>query len=130
MQLIFDLILLAASAAAAVYCFVLSARLKKLNDVRSGLGASVVSMSAMLDQTRLTLEQSKRATVETEQRLRAVIEHAEKIAPEIEILLDAVAESAESAESGIENRRRAALADIRKALTDPRVEARQAGLAA
>jgi len=130
MQLIFDFILLAASAAAAVYCFVLSARLKKLNDVRSGLGASVVSMSAMLDQTRLTLEQSKRATVETEQRLRAVIEHAEKIAPEIEILLDAVAESAESAESGIENRRRAALADIRKALTDPRVEARQAGLAA
>jgi hypothetical protein len=130
MQLIFDFILLAASAAAAVYCFVLSARLKKLNDVRSGLGASVVSMSAMLDQTRLTLEQSKRATMETEQRLRAVIEHAEKIAPEIEILLDAVAESAESAESGIESRRRAALADIRRALADPRAATRQAGLAA
>ncbi|MEZ5917899.1 MAG: hypothetical protein R3C40_10135 [Parvularculaceae bacterium] len=38
MELIVNLVLLATSGAAAVYCYILSIRLKKLNDTRAGLG--------------------------------------------------------------------------------------------
>ena len=55
MRLVFDLVLLMASGAATVYCFVLSRRLSRLNDTKSGLGASIASMSQALDQTQQTL---------------------------------------------------------------------------
>lgn len=120
MQMIVDFVLLAASVAAAVYCFVLSTRLKKLNDMRSGFGATLASMSAMLDQTRLMLEHTKRINIEGESKLRLLVEDAERIAPELECLLDAVAESAEAAAGDIERLRRAALADIEQRLGEQR----------
>lgn len=132
MELIVDFMLLAASIAAGVYCFVLSERLKKLNDTRSGLGATVASMSSMLDQTRATLEQTKRVNQEGEARLRALIGEADKIAPELECLLEAVASSAESAARDIAQLRRSALQEIRQGVAEPtraRPSAR-AGLAA
>ncbi|HBK90442.1 MAG TPA: hypothetical protein DDZ68_02095 [Parvularcula sp.] len=109
MQMIVDFTLLAASVAAGIYCFVLSERLKKLNDVRSGFGATVASMSEMLDQTRLTLEQAKRVNQDGEARLRRLVEDAERVAPELERLLDAMSEAAEAAALDIEDARRKAL---------------------
>ncbi len=105
MQMIVDFTLLAASIAAGVYCFVLSGRLKKLNDLRSGFGATVASMSEMLDQTRLTLEQAKRVSQEGEARLRGLVEDADRITPELESLLDAMSEAAEVAALDIEEAR-------------------------
>lgn len=112
MQMIVDFTLLAASIAAGIYCFVLSGRLKKLNDVRSGFGATVASMSEMLDQTRVTLEQTKRVNQESETRLRLLVQDAERIAPEIESLLDVMTEAAEAAAFDIEDLRRKALDEI------------------
>lgn len=112
MQMIVDFTLLAASVAAGIYCFVLSARLKKLNDVRSGFGATVASMSEMLDQTRLTLEQTKRVNHESEARLRQLVEDADRIAPELESLLDVMTEAAEAAALDIEDARQKAIDGI------------------
>lgn len=120
MQMVVDFTLLAASIAAGVYCFVLSERLKKLNDVRSGLGATVVSMSAMLDQTRLMLEQTKSINQEGEEKLRLLVRDAERIAPELECLLDAMEESAEAAALDIERARRAALDEVKRDLASLR----------
>jgi hypothetical protein len=112
MQMIVDFTLLAASVAAGIYCFVLSGRLKKLNDVRTGFGATVASMSEMLDQTRLTLEQAKRVNQEGEARLRRLVDDAERIAPELESLLDVMTEAAEAAALDIEDARRKAIDDL------------------
>lgn len=119
MAMIVDFMLLAASLVATIYCFVLGARLKKLNDVRSGLGATVASMSAMLDQTRLMLEQTKRVNLEGEARLRLLLEDAERITPELENLLEAVTGSAEDAAVEIEKLRRSVLIEIQSAISTP-----------
>ncbi len=118
MQMIIDFVLLAASAAAAIYCFVLSARLKRLNDIRSGLGASIASMSVTLDEAKRILEDTRRANIEGETKLRILIDDAERFAPELADLLDALVEAADGAASDIARSREAALEEIRRATGD------------
>lgn len=124
MQMIVDFILLAASAAAAIYCFVLSARLKKLNDVRGGLGATIASMSATIEQTRLMLEETKKLSLDGEQKLRKLINEAETLTPEIADLIDALTEAAEAAAYDIEQSRNDALFEIQRARSEPHRAAR------
>lgn len=119
MQMIVDFVLLAASAAAAIYCFVLSARLKKLNDVRGGLGATIASMSATIEQTRLMLEETKKLSLDGEQKLRKLINEAQTLTPEIADLIDALTEAAEAAAYDIEQSRNDALFEIQRARSDP-----------
>jgi DNA anti-recombination protein RmuC len=119
MQMIVDFVLLAASAAAAIYCFVLSARLKRLNDVRGGLGATIASMSATIEQTREMLEDTKQVSRAGEKKLRDLIEDAERLAPEIADLVDALAEAAETAAFDIEQSRNEALREIRRSCSEP-----------
>lgn len=101
MQLIVDFMLLAASGAAAIYCFVLSARLRKLNDMRGGLGAGIASMTVALEETRRMLAQSRDAHKEAEESLKALIEEAERAAAElfelVEPLLAAADQTADAA---------------------------------
>jgi chromosome segregation ATPase len=101
MDMIVDFILLAASGAAAVYCFVLSKRLKKLNDMKNGLGASIASMSQTLDQTQQVLALAKRSSVESIERLSALLEEAERLTPELSQLMDALGELSEIAADDI-----------------------------
>jgi chromosome segregation ATPase len=101
MNMIVDFILLAASGAAAVYCFVLSKRLKKLNDMKNGLGASIASMSQTLDQTQQVLALAKRSSVESIERLSALLEEAERLTPELSQLMDALGELSEIAADDI-----------------------------
>jgi len=119
MQMIVDFVLLAASAAAAIYCFVLSARLKKLNDVRGGLGATIASMSATIEQTRLMLEETKQLSLDGEQKLRKLVKEAGTLTPEIADLIDALTEAAEAAAYDIEQSRNDALFEIQRARSDP-----------
>lgn len=112
MQAIVDFILLAASAAAAIYCFVLSARLKKLNDIRSGLGAGIASMSVTLEQTKAMLEATKKISLESESKLKSLLDDAARLAPELADLLDAVIEAGDQAADDIARARVTALADI------------------
>lgn len=112
MQLIVDFILLAASGAATVYCFVLSRRLAKLNDMKNGIGASIASMSQALDQTQQVLALAKSSSLEGVQRLTALLEDAERVGPEIRELIDALGELATDATDDIDNARAIAIEDI------------------
>ena len=113
MQAIVDFILLAASAAAAIYCFVLSARLKKLNDLRSGLGAGIPSMSVTLKQTRDMLEATKKISLESEAKLKTLLEDASRLAPELADLLEAIIEAGDQAADDIARARAAALVEVK-----------------
>ena len=122
MDIIVDFILLAASGAATVYCFVLSKRLKKLNDMKNGLGASIASMSQTLDQTQQVLSLAKRSSVESIERLSALLEEAERLTPELSQLMDALGELSEIAADDIAKAKDAALqsfeAGIAEAIED------------
>lgn len=114
MQLIVDFILLAASGAATIYCFVLSRRLARLNDMKNGIGASIASMSQALDQTQQVLALAKSSSLEGVQRLTALLEEAERVGPEIRQLIDALSDLAGIAADDIETARAAAAEDIER----------------
>jgi len=132
MQMIIDFVLLAASIAAALYCFILSARLKKLNDTSGGLGASIASMSVTIEQARQILEDTKRINHAGEEKLKLLIEDAERFTPELAELLDALVEAADGAANEITRSREVALSAIRRAATEPMLVARtnRSGVAA
>ncbi|MCA8887617.1 MAG: hypothetical protein KDA46_02230 [Parvularculaceae bacterium] len=112
MELIVNLVLLATSGAAAVYCYILSIRLKKLNDTRAGLGASIAAMSTALDQTKHTLTVAREASLESIERLTALLEEGQRLAPELTQLMDALDELASIAADDIERARVGAIEDV------------------
>lgn len=116
MQIIFDLVLLMASGAAAIYCFVLSVRLKKLNDIKCGLGASIASMSLTLEQTQAMLTEAKEINQQSGANLSRLIEEANRLAPEIDDLMAELADYADAATAEISVSRDAAIRDIQVAV--------------
>ena len=114
MEMIVDFILLAASGVATVYCFVLSRRLGRLNDMKNGIGASIATMSGALDQTQQVLALAKSSSLEGVQRLTAVLEEAERIKPEIAELLEALGELASASVEEVEAVRDDALTRIER----------------
>jgi ABC-type transporter Mla subunit MlaD len=112
MDMIVDFILLAASGAATIYCFVLSRRLAKLNDMKNGIGASIASMSSALDQTQQVLAFAKSSSLEGVKRLTEVLEEAERVKPEITQLLEVLSELADIASDDIDAARANALRQI------------------
>lgn len=114
MEMIVDFILLAASGVATVYCFVLSRRLGRLNDMKNGIGASIATMSGALDQTQQVLALAKSSSLEGVQRLTAVLEEAERIKPEIAELLEALGELAAASVEEVEAVRDDALMRIER----------------
>lgn len=112
MGLVFDIILLMASGAATIYCFVLSRRLSRLNDTKNGIGASIASMSQALDQTQQTLAFARSSSVDALQKLTSALEEAERIRPEFEKLIDEFGALAELAIADIDHAKERALRQL------------------
>ena len=126
MGLVFDLILLMASGAATIYCFVLSRRLSRLNDTKNGLGASIASMSQALDQTQQALTFARTSSIDAIQKLAGALEEAERVRPEIAQLIDELSALAELTVDDIDHAKDSALqqidrrmASIRKRIAEP-----------
>lgn len=126
MEMIIDFMLLAASAVATIYCFVLSRRLAKLNDLKNGIGASISSMSSALDQTQEVLSVARNSSLEGVQRLADVLEEAERVKPEIKQLLEALSDLADLAAQEIEETKKSALNEIDARLTNGRTREKKA----
>lgn len=112
MELIVNYVLLLVSGAACVYCFVLSKRLKRLNDTREGIGASIIEMSGALSQTQHTLRMARDASIEGIDKLTALLEDAERKVPELSELVDTIDELSAIAADDIEKARVRALFSI------------------
>lgn len=52
MEFFADILLVAAASGAGIYCFVLSRRLTRLNDLENGFGSAVAVLSAQVDDLR------------------------------------------------------------------------------
>lgn len=87
MTLVADFLVAAGGLCAALYCHLLSLRLKRLTALESGMGNAIAVLSAQVDDMTLALDKAK-ATSETSARsLEEQVALAQATATRIELLL-------------------------------------------
>lgn len=87
MELISDILLLAGSFGAAIYCHVLSTRLKKFTTLESGMGGAIAVLSAQVDDMTLALDKARGAANGSAESLEALTARGESVARKLELLV-------------------------------------------
>ena len=87
MDLIADMLLVAGSFGAAVYCYVLSNRLKRFTTLESGMGGAIAVLSAQVDDMTVALEQARGAANGSAESLEALTARGEAVARRLELLV-------------------------------------------
>jgi hypothetical protein len=87
MDLIADILLVAGSFGAAVYCYVLAARLKRFTTLESGMGGAIAVLSAQVDDMTVALEQARGAANGSAESLDALTARGEAVARRLELLV-------------------------------------------
>ena len=82
-----DMVLIFISGMACLYCALLSRRLKNLNNLKSGVGASILSLTRAIEDTHKAAREAQTSTVQTVETLRHLLEKSESAAPKIEALI-------------------------------------------
>lgn len=87
MQLISDSLLLAATIGAAVYCYVLAARLRRFTTLESGMGGAIAVLSAQVDDMTRALEKAQGVAGASEKRLEELTNRADVLAKRLELMV-------------------------------------------
>ncbi len=87
MNLISDILLSMGAFGAAIYCFVLSGRLKKFTTLESGMGSAIAVLSAQVDDMTKALDRARGAATGSVSSLETMTTRAENVAGRIELLL-------------------------------------------
>ncbi len=90
MTLIADILMAAGAFGAALYCYVLSARLKKFTTLESGMGGAIAVLSAQVDDMTRALEKARAAANDSADGLQARTARAEAVAARLELLVAAM----------------------------------------
>ncbi|WP_236951353.1 hypothetical protein [Ketogulonicigenium robustum] len=85
-----DILMIAATLAAAVYCHVLARRLRAFTNLESGVGGAVATLARQVDDLQRALSAARVAGDQSAQRLDAANRKAEESARRIELLLAAM----------------------------------------
>ncbi|RMF33313.1 MAG: hypothetical protein D6754_17180, partial [Alphaproteobacteria bacterium] len=87
MALVADGLIAAAALVAAIYCLVLSRRVRRLADLDGGLGAAIAQLNAQVEGMRAALEAAKRTSSGSVRELRELTRRAEAAQGRLELLL-------------------------------------------
>ncbi len=87
MVLIADILMAAGSFGAAIYCYVLSGRLKKFTTLETGMGGAIAVLSAQVDDMTRALENARVAAHGSADGLIALTSRAEAVAGRLELLV-------------------------------------------
>jgi hypothetical protein len=87
MEMISDILLMAGTFGAAIYCYVLSSRLKKFTTLETGMGGAIAVLSAQVDDMTVALEKARGAANGSAESLEALTARGEAVARKLEILL-------------------------------------------
>lgn len=87
MQLIADFLMVTGAFGAALYCYVLSARLKKFTTLETGMGGAIAVLSAQVDDMTRALESARAAAHAQADGLRGQTQRAETVAAQLELLV-------------------------------------------
>jgi hypothetical protein len=87
MELIADILMTAGTFGAAIYCYVLSSRLKKFTALESGMGGAIAVLSVQVDDMTRALEGARGAAHAQADGLRSQTQRAEAVAAQLELLM-------------------------------------------
>jgi hypothetical protein len=87
MELIADFLLAAGAFGAAVYCYILSMRLRKFTTLETGMGGAIAVLSAQVDDMTRALERARGAATGSASSLESLTLRAETVAGKLEILV-------------------------------------------
>jgi hypothetical protein len=87
MNLIADILLVAGSFGAAVYCYVLSTRLTRFTALETGMGGAIAVLSAQVDEMTLALDRARGAANGSAESLEALTQRGETVAKKLELLV-------------------------------------------
>lgn len=85
-----DGLLVAGALGAALYCFILSRRLRRFTDLEKGVGGAVAVLSAQVDDLNRTLVRARETAGQSAATVTSVTERAEAAARRLEILIAAL----------------------------------------
>jgi hypothetical protein len=92
-----DLLLVTASLGAAAYCMVLSRRLTRLGSFDKGIGSAIAVLSAQVDEMKAALGEAKAGSDGAGQHLNDLVRQAQDISAELEMMIAACHDFAETA---------------------------------
>ncbi|WP_111734704.1 hypothetical protein [Roseovarius amoyensis] len=87
MELIADILLIAGALGAGAYCYVLSQRLRRFNDLEKGVGGAVAVLSAQVDDLTRTLGAARSVAGDSTRSLEGLTDRAETVARRLELLV-------------------------------------------
>jgi hypothetical protein len=87
MQLIADILLASGAFGAAIYCYILATRLKKLQTLETGMGGAIAVLSAQVDDMTRALEVARAAADRQVKSLEVMTSRGEEVAARLELLL-------------------------------------------
>lgn len=87
MNIIADILLVVGAMTTAVYCIVLSKRLRKFTDLEQGVGGAIAVLSLQVDDMTKTLEKARISATESSESLNRLTERAEAAARQLELLV-------------------------------------------
>jgi len=87
MDFIADVLLISGALAAALYCIVLSRRLKRFNDLEKGVGGAIAVLSAQVDDMTKTLDLAQDSAKGSNESLEGLTTRAEQVAKRLELLV-------------------------------------------
>ena len=105
MTMIADIFLGAGALGAAVYCLVLSRRLRQLTQLDSGMGGAIAVLSAQVDDMTRTLGRAQDAARDSASSLDSQTRRAEAAVERIEILLATLHDLPEPGKAGEDGKR-------------------------
>ncbi len=87
MALIADILMAAGAFGAAIYCYILSARLKKFSTLETGMGGAIAVLSVQVDDMTRALDQARNAASGSAAALQGLNARADAAAIRLELLL-------------------------------------------
>ena len=85
--MIADILMSAGAFGAAIYCYVLSGRLKKFTTLETGMGGAIAVLSAQVDDMTRALDKARGAATGSAASLEALTLRAEAAAARLELMV-------------------------------------------
>lgn len=92
-----DIILIVISGLACMYCYLLSRRLRKLNNLETGLGASIVTLTRAIEETYKAAQDAQTSTAEAVETLRDLLARSDNLTPKADTIVKDMERSFERA---------------------------------
>lgn len=87
MDIIADFLLASGAFGAALYCYILSVRLRKFSTLEGGLGGAIAVLSAQVDDMTKALETARTTAGGSARHLETLTDRAETVSAKLELLV-------------------------------------------